>query len=119
MAPSITMPTAPRAAAIEDMISPMIACAVAPPASTTITSPGWAISIALCTIRLSPAGTRTVSATPSNWPFLCQGRSAASLPASRDMLSERCAQTTPLNFETSVRGGRGGRGWMQKPIGMA
>jgi hypothetical protein len=53
----------------------MMAWSLKPPASTTITSPAWAVSIALCTSRLSPGAVRTVNAGPQSFAPLCIGRS--------------------------------------------
>ena len=68
------------------MISPMMALTSTPPASTTMTSPGWAMSMALWTIRLSPGLVLTVSAGPPSQPPPCIGRSRL-VPAIRDMTS--------------------------------
>ena len=66
ISPSMTMPAAPRAIISASMISPMMALGPAPPASTTITSPEPQMSMAWCTMRLSPGRVRTVSARPTS-----------------------------------------------------
>jgi hypothetical protein len=69
------MPPTPRCSARALISSPMMAWSLKPPASTTITSPAWAVSIALCTSRLSPGAVRTVNAGPQSFAPLCIGRS--------------------------------------------
>src|SRR5262245_48456279 len=102
------------------MISPMIACSRWPPASTTITSPGAARSIAVCTIRLSPGATFTVSAGPASVPTRCIGRSSAlPAPCSRLMLSERSDAWSSASAATSAGDGRGGLGRMRNPAGIS
>src|SRR4051794_27004065 len=74
MAPSITMPAAPRLCAIVSMISPRSALLVSPPPSTTRTSPGRIKSRASWMTRLSPGQVRTVNAVPTRTPALWKGR---------------------------------------------
>src|SRR5829696_8026998 len=61
--PSITSPAQPRACA-DTVISSPQGPPSQPSTSTTSTSPGCTMSIALCSIRLSPAWLLTVSAVP-------------------------------------------------------
>src|SRR5512133_582013 len=112
----MTMPASPRFSARLVMMSPMMAVVTTPPASTTMTSPGAAMSMALCTIRLSPGVTFTVRAGPQSFPPLCIGRSAAPPATRRFMLSERCAVTIAASALTSFLAGRAGMGRMRKPI---
>ena len=65
MAPLMTKPATPRLAAWFVISSPISALVRSPPPSTTITSPGTAIAIALWIIRLSPGRVFTVSAGPA------------------------------------------------------
>ena len=63
--PSTTNPTMPRWRAFIEIVSPSTALTVDELASMTSTSPGWARSSALWTIRLSPGNTFTVQAGPT------------------------------------------------------
>src|SRR5512134_1532072 len=116
----MTKPATPRFAAHDDMISPMIACSRWPPASTTITSPGAARSIALWTMRLSPGATLTVNAGPASVPPRCIGRrTALPAPCRRLMVSDRSDACSSASDATSAGDGRGGLGRMRNPAGMS
>src|SRR4051812_25749676 len=110
------MPPTPRCSARADISSPMIALSLTPPASTTMTSPGSAVSIALCTSRLSPGEVRTVNAGPQSFEPSCMGRSWAPPAYRRSMLSERCGVTIFASSATSRLSGRLATGRMRKPI---
>ena len=60
-----TNPPTFRLAAWANINSPMSEFVRSPPASQTIISPGSAISMALCNIRLSPGRDLTVNAAPA------------------------------------------------------
>src|ERR1044071_2734004 len=110
------MPATPRCSARADISSPISACSLKPPPSTTITSPGSAVSIALWTSRLSPGAVRTVNAGPQSFAPLCMGRSCGPPAYSRSMLSERCGVTIFASSATSFLSGRFGTGRMRKPM---
>src|SRR5215831_7053985 len=116
IAPQITMPPTPRCSARALISSPMMAWSLNPPASTTITSPGAAVSIALCTSRLSPGAVRTVNAGPHSLVPSCIGRSCGPPAYRRSMLSERCGVTICASSAMSFLSGRLGMGRMRKPI---
>src|SRR5438128_363996 len=116
IAPQITMPATPRCSARADISSPIRAWSLNPPPSTTITSPGSAVSIALWMSRLSPGAVRTVNAGPQSFAPLCMGRSWGPAAYRRCMLSERCGVTIRPSSATSFLSGRFGMGRMRKPI---
>src|SRR5580765_123255 len=116
IAPQITMPPTPRCSARADISSPMIALSLTPPASTTMTSPGSAVSIALCTSRLSPGEVRTVNAGPHSLVPSCMGRSCAPPAYRRSILSDRWGVTILASSATSFLSGRVGTGRMRKPM---
>jgi hypothetical protein len=93
IAPSMTMPATPFFSAMVAMISPMMALVSSPPASTTTTSPGPAMSMALWTRRLSPGRVLTVSAKPSIGVPSCIGLSAG--PAANHVAHERIDLALP------------------------
>ena len=95
ISPSMTMPAAPRAIISASMISPMMALGPAPPASTTITSPGPQMSMAWCTMRLSPGRVRTVSARPTSGPWRRWKGRSAEVPVVRLMASLTLATGKP------------------------
>lgn len=95
ISPSMTMPAAPRAIISASMISPMMALGPAPPASTTITSPEPQMSMAWCTMRLSPGRVRTVSARPTSGPWRRWKGRSAEVPVVRLMASLTLATGKP------------------------
>jgi len=94
----MTMPAMPRLSAYADINSPISELVRSPPPSTTMTSPGSAISIALCTMRLSPGLVLTVKAGPASGPALWIGRSDGPPAAMRDMESLILATGSSRNF---------------------
>src|SRR2546422_5900658 len=110
------MPATPRCSARADISSPIRAWSLNPPPSTTITSPGSAVSIALWTSRLSPGAVRSVNAGPQSYAPLCMGRSCGPPAYSRSMLSERWGVTILASSATSFLSGRFGMGRMRKPM---
>src|SRR4029077_7102191 len=96
--------------------APMRAASLTPPASTTITSPGAAVSIALWTSKLSPGAVRTVNAGPQSLAPLCMGRSCGPPAYRRSMLSERCGVTICASSARSFLSARLGMGRMRKPM---
>ncbi len=94
------MPAMPRFSACATIISPISALVSSPPPSTTMTSPGSAISSALWIIRLSPGRVFTVSAGPASTPPACIGRKRGPPAVMRDIESEMLATGSPRNFAT-------------------
>src|SRR6516164_5471819 len=114
--PSTTKPAILRCLALFETRSPRTAFMEEPCASTTTTSPGFAMSRDLCTMRLSPGNTFTVQAKPHNRCCLLVRQVIAGSTAYRRLSrSEISGVSNSVNSWIKAGSKRGKSGLIRKP----